>query len=134
MDHLAIRILVTATIFSLMFSIGINHSLGELVAVWQKPGWMLRALLVVLILVPLVVGLLVWLLDLPASAAAGLILLAAAPGATHDQTIPDGRCRPGFFGGIATHSGRVGSGDHTSLPVDVLRHLYTPGRHCLARR
>jgi BASS family bile acid:Na+ symporter len=81
MNNIAIQILVTATIFSLMFSIGINHSLRELAAVWRKPRWMLRALLVVVILVPLVVGFLVWLFDLPASTAAGLVLLAAAPGA-----------------------------------------------------
>ena len=50
-------------------------------AIWRKPGWMLRALLVVVILVPLVVGLLIKFLNLPASAVAGLVLLAAAPGA-----------------------------------------------------
>ncbi|MFO7646260.1 MAG: hypothetical protein R6W95_17895 [Desulfosarcina sp.] len=81
MDNAILLIFVTVTIFSLMFAIGINSSHEQLTSLWRKPALLLRSLLAAIVLVPLVVLLLLWLLDLPPGVAAGLSILAAAPGA-----------------------------------------------------
>jgi BASS family bile acid:Na+ symporter len=81
MDHPIILHFITLTIFSLMLALGVNHSFQELISLWRRPGLLLRSLVAVVCLVPLVVVLLLWVFDLPRVAAAGLALLAAAPGA-----------------------------------------------------
>lgn len=81
MDHPTLLILVKITIFALMLAIGINLSLHELIALWRRPGLLIRSLLAVVVLVPMVVVLLLWWLDLPPAIATGLALLAVAPGA-----------------------------------------------------
>ena len=81
MDNVILLKFASLTIFSLMFAIGINHSFEQLSSLWRRPGLLLRALLAVIVLVPLVVGLLMWLFDLPSAVATGLAVLAAAPGA-----------------------------------------------------
>ena len=72
---------VAVTVFSLMFAKGINSSVQELTSLWRQPALLLSSLLAVVVLVPLVVFVLLWLLDLPPAVATGLAILAAAPGA-----------------------------------------------------
>lgn len=79
MDFLLV--FVTVTVFTLMLTIGINQSLAQLASVWGRQGVLPRAILAALILVPTAAVLLIKLLDLPAAVAAGLVVLAAAPGA-----------------------------------------------------
>jgi BASS family bile acid:Na+ symporter len=81
MDNPIILHFVTLAIFSLMLAIGVNHSFEQLISLWRRPALLLRSLLAVIVLIPLVVGLLLWLFDLPLAVATGLALLAAAPGA-----------------------------------------------------
>lgn len=81
MDHPVFLMLVTVTIFTLMLALGVNHSFEQLTSLLRRPQLLLRSLLAVIVLVPVVVGLLLWLLELPSAIAAGLAVLAAAPGA-----------------------------------------------------
>ena len=81
MDNAILLKFVSVTIFSLMFAIGVNHSHEQLTTLWRRPQLLLRSLLAVIGLVPLVVVVLLWLFDLPPAVAAGLAVLAAAPGA-----------------------------------------------------
>ena len=74
-------ILVNVTVFTLMLTIGINHSLGQLTALWREPGVLLRSLISVLVVVPVVAIILLWLFDLPPYIVTALAVLAAAPGA-----------------------------------------------------
>jgi bile acid:Na+ symporter, BASS family len=64
-----------------MLALGLNHSFQELTSLLRRPQLLIRSLLAVIVLVPVVVGLLLWLLELPSAIAAGLAVLAAAPGA-----------------------------------------------------
>ncbi len=81
MDNPILLHFVTVVIFCQMLAIGVNHSLRELTSLWRQPELLLRSLLAVIVLVPTVVGLLLWLFDLPPAVATGLAILAAAPGA-----------------------------------------------------
>jgi len=81
MDNPILLKFVTVTIFSLMFAIGVNRSFQQLTSLFRKPELLLRSLLAVIVLVPLVVGLLLWVFDLSPAVATGLAVLAAAPGA-----------------------------------------------------
>jgi BASS family bile acid:Na+ symporter len=81
MDHPILLYLVSLTIFALMFALGVNHSFDQLTSLWRRPGLLLRSLAAVVILVPIVVLLLLWVIDLPPAVATGLAVLAAAPGA-----------------------------------------------------
>jgi bile acid:Na+ symporter, BASS family len=81
MDHPVLLLLVKITIFTIMLEIGITLPFGQLTSLWRRPALLIRSLLAVLVLVPAVVLLLLWLLDLPPAVATGLAVLAAAPGA-----------------------------------------------------
>ncbi len=72
---------VTVTIFSLMLAMGVSHSFQQLTSLWRRPVLLLRSLLAVTVLVPAVVGLLLWVFELPLAVATGLAVLAATPGA-----------------------------------------------------
>lgn len=74
-------ILVKITIFSLMLAIGIALSFEKMLSLWRKPALLFRALLAVVVLVPLLVFLLLKLFNLPPEVMAGLAFLAASPGA-----------------------------------------------------
>ena len=65
MDNPIILHFVTLTIYSLMLAIGVNHSFEQLTSLWRRPALLLRSLLAVIVLVPAVVGLLIWVFDLP---------------------------------------------------------------------
>ena len=81
MDHPDLLVLVKITIFTLMLDIGITLPFGQLTSLWRRPALLIRSLLAVLVLVPGVVLLLLWLLDLPRAVVTGLAVLAASPGA-----------------------------------------------------
>jgi len=81
MDNPILLTFVTVTIFSLMFSIGVNHSFREVISLWRAPELLLRSLLAVIVLVPASVVILLWVFALPPAAATGLVVLAACPGA-----------------------------------------------------
>lgn len=71
----------TATIFTLMLTIGVNDTFQQLISVWRRSAVLARALFAAIVLVPVMVVLLLWIFDLPPAVATGLALLAAAPGA-----------------------------------------------------
>jgi BASS family bile acid:Na+ symporter len=73
--------LASTTIFALMLTIGLNHSVNELLIVWRQPIRMMWALIAVLVVVPIVAALLILVFELSPGTASGLALLAAAPGA-----------------------------------------------------
>ncbi|MEA5508527.1 sodium dependent transporter [Crocosphaera sp. UHCC 0190] len=81
MNHPLLVIIVKVTIFSLMLAMGINLSLEKMLSLWRKPALLFRALLAVVVLVPLVVVALLKLFNLPLGVTIGLVLLAASPGA-----------------------------------------------------
>jgi BASS family bile acid:Na+ symporter len=81
MNHPLLVIIVKITIFSLMLAMGINLSLEKMLSLWRKPALLFRALLAVVVLVPLVVVALLKLFNLPLGVTIGLVLLAASPGA-----------------------------------------------------
>ena len=81
MHHPLLLIFVKITIFSLMLAIGCNLSFEEMLSLWRKPALLFRALLAVVVLVPLVVIVLLKLFNLPPEVITGLALLAASPGA-----------------------------------------------------
>lgn len=81
MDNPILLVFITVTIFSLMLTMGVNHSFQQLTFLWRLPGLLLRSLLAVIVLVPAVVGLLLWVFELPLAVATGLAVLAATPGA-----------------------------------------------------
>jgi BASS family bile acid:Na+ symporter len=81
MDNPILLYFVSLTVFTLMLSLGVNHSFEQLTSLWRRPGLLLRSLLAVVFLVPMVVVLLLWVFDLPPAVATGLAVLAAAPGA-----------------------------------------------------
>ncbi len=81
MDNPILLMFVTVTIFSLMLAMGVSHSFEQLTSLWRRPELLLRSLLAVIVLVPLVMGLLLWVFNLSPAVATGLAVLAAAPGA-----------------------------------------------------
>lgn len=81
MDSPILLMFITVTIFSLMLTMGVSHSFHQLACLWLQPELLLRSLFAVIVLVPAVVGLLLWVFELPLAVATGLAVLAAAPGA-----------------------------------------------------
>jgi BASS family bile acid:Na+ symporter len=81
MEHPIVGHFVTATIFSLMLAIGVNHSFRQVTYLASQPGLLMRSLLSVIVVVPGIVGILLWAFPLPPAVATGLAVLAAAPGA-----------------------------------------------------
>lgn len=81
MDNPILSVFVSVTIFCLMLSMGVSHSFHQLTYLWRRPELMARSLLAVIVLVPAVVGILLWVFELPLAVATGLAVLAAAPGA-----------------------------------------------------
>jgi len=73
--------LVTLTIFTLMLTIGVNHSFQQLTSLWRKRSQLLKALFAVVVLVPAIVFILMSIFDLSPQVSYALALLAAAPGA-----------------------------------------------------
>lgn len=72
---------VVATVFVIMFDIGLAIVPGEFRWVWQRPGLMARALFAVLVTVPALAIAIARALDLPRAAEIGIVLMAISPGA-----------------------------------------------------
>ena len=72
---------VAATVFCVMFAIGLGIAPRELRQVWNAPGPLARGLFVVLVAVPALALVIVRSLSLPIAVQAGILLMAIAPGA-----------------------------------------------------
>ncbi|HUP07800.1 MAG TPA: hypothetical protein VMU47_11645 [Caldimonas sp.] len=76
-----ITIVAAATIFIVMFTLGLGIVLGEFRGVARHPSLVARALLAVLVAVPVLAVVVVRALDLPRPVQVGIVLMAIAPGA-----------------------------------------------------
>lgn len=76
-----LSVVAMATVFTVMFSIGLGVSFGEFRWIWRRPGLMLKALFAVLVAVPAIAILVARVLDLHRLAEVGLVLMAVSPGA-----------------------------------------------------
>jgi BASS family bile acid:Na+ symporter len=76
-----LSVVAMATVFTVMFTIGLGVSFGEFRWIWRRPGLMLKALFVVLVAVPAVALVVAHALELPRLAEVGLVLMAVSPGA-----------------------------------------------------
>lgn len=72
---------VVATVFVIMFDIGLAIAPGEFRWVWQRPGLMARALFSVLVAVPVLAFAIARALQVPHAAEVGIVLMAISPGA-----------------------------------------------------
>lgn len=79
--HDALGLLIKATIFAMMLSLGVSEPIDAYLSLWRRPGSLLRALLSVVVVFPALVYLLLKLFPLPPQIATGLTVLAASPGA-----------------------------------------------------
>lgn len=70
-----------ATVFTVMFSIGLSVTFGEFRWIWRRPGLMLKALFCVLVAVPAIAIAVAQALGLPRLAEVGIVLMAVSPGA-----------------------------------------------------
>jgi BASS family bile acid:Na+ symporter len=76
-----LTIAAAATVFTVMFVLGLRIVFGEFRWVWQHPSLVARALFAVLVAVPALAIVVTRAFDLPRSAAIGIVLMAIAPGA-----------------------------------------------------
>jgi BASS family bile acid:Na+ symporter len=76
-----LSIVAVATVFTVMFDIGLAIEPGEFQWVGERPGLMLKALFSVLVAVPALAWFVVRGLALPHSAEVGIMLMAISPGA-----------------------------------------------------
>jgi predicted Na+-dependent transporter len=76
-----LTVVAMATVFTVMFSIGLGVAFGEFRWIWRRPGLMLKALFAVLVAVPAVALVVAHALELPRLAEVGLVLMAVSPGA-----------------------------------------------------
>jgi len=70
-----------ATVFAVMFDLGLGVALGEFRWVFRHPGLLLRGLFAVLVAVPLLALVVVRAFDLPRGVEIGIVLMAISPGA-----------------------------------------------------
>jgi len=76
-----LTIVAAATVFAVMFDLGLGIVLGEFRWVLTHPGLILRGLFAVLVAVPLLALVLVRSFDLPRGVQIGIVLMAISPGA-----------------------------------------------------
>ncbi len=74
-------LVAVATVFTIMFDLGLAIEPGEFRWAIERPGLMARAVFAVLVAVPAVAWLVCRLLDLPRQAEVGIMLMAISPGA-----------------------------------------------------
>lgn len=70
-----------ATVFLVMFSLGLASKAGDLRWALGRPGLVARALITVLVIVPAIAVVVTWLLDLPRPVQIALVVMAVCPGA-----------------------------------------------------
>src|SRR5512134_2932288 len=76
-----LAVLIAASVFSVMFSLGLMLGREQIAAARQRSGVLAMALFAVLVPVPLLAVLLVTLADIRGVVAAGILLMAISPGA-----------------------------------------------------
>jgi len=76
-----LTIVAAATVFAVMFDLGLGIVVGESRWVLRHPGLVLRGLFAVLVAVPLLALVLVRAFDLPRGVEIGIVLMAISPGA-----------------------------------------------------
>jgi len=76
-----LSIVAAATLFTVMFDLGLTLVPGEFRWVWQRPGLVLKGLFSVLVAVPVIALVVARALDLPRPAEVGIMLMAISPGA-----------------------------------------------------
>ena len=76
-----LSIVATATVFTVMFGVGIGVAFTDLRWIWQRPAPMFRALASVVVAVPLIAIVVCRLLALPRLAEIGIVLMSISPGA-----------------------------------------------------
>ncbi len=76
-----LSIVAAATLFTVMFDLGLTLVPGEFRWVWQRPGLVLKGLFSVLVAVPAIALVVARALDLPRPAEVGIVLMAISPGA-----------------------------------------------------
>lgn len=76
-----LSVVAMATVFTVMFSIGLGVSFGEFRWIWRRPGLMLKALFAVLVAVPAIAIVASEALGLPRLAEMAIVLMAVSPGA-----------------------------------------------------
>jgi predicted Na+-dependent transporter len=79
--ELAVTLAAVATVFLVMFSLGLASQVGELRWALGRPGLVARALVTVLVIVPAVAVVITRALGLPRAVQVGLVLMAVCPGA-----------------------------------------------------
>jgi BASS family bile acid:Na+ symporter len=70
-----------ATIFAVMFDLGLGIVVGEFRWLWRHPGLLARGLFCVLVAVPALALAVARMVDLPRAAEIGMVLMAISPGA-----------------------------------------------------
>jgi bile acid:Na+ symporter, BASS family len=70
-----------ATVFTVMFDVGLGIVPGEFLWLWRRPALMLKALFAVLVAVPVIAFVVARFLDLPKAAEVALMVMAISPGA-----------------------------------------------------
>jgi bile acid:Na+ symporter, BASS family len=70
-----------ATVFTVMFDVGLGIVPGEFLWLSRRPGLMLKALFAVLVAVPIIALVVARVLELPRPAEVGLMVMAISPGA-----------------------------------------------------
>ena len=76
-----LSIVAAATLFTVMFDLGLTLVPSEFRWVWQRPGLVLKGLFSVLVAVPVIALVVARALDLPRPAEVGIMLMAISPGA-----------------------------------------------------
>lgn len=76
-----LSVAAAATVFTVMFDLGLAIVPGEFRWVVQRPGLMLKGLFSVLVAVPALAWVVASALDLPRAAGVGIVLMAVSPGA-----------------------------------------------------
>jgi bile acid:Na+ symporter, BASS family len=76
-----LTIVAAATIFTVMFDLGLGIVLREFRWVFQHPGLLARGLFAVLVVVPVMALVVVRVFDLPRGVEIGIVLMAVSPGA-----------------------------------------------------
>ena len=71
----------TATVFAVMFTLGLRIAIGEFRWVWQHPGLVARSLFAVLIAVPVLAIVVTRAFELERAVSIGIVLMSVAPGA-----------------------------------------------------
>jgi BASS family bile acid:Na+ symporter len=76
-----VSVFAVATIFVVMFDLGLDLAPGEFLWIWRRPALMARALFAVLVAAPILALTVARALHLPHAAEVGMVVMAIAPGA-----------------------------------------------------